>query len=220
MAAVVHIGITHGAGIVTDYYRLCQRETIGSGQIETGAIRAFGSLEDLLDGIIGSPENTHVIVCHGNPQQGLLTPFTANSPHNATGPMARVLADLVHALQSGTLPPFDPGLLNAASQMGIDALSALRLVGKLAQVSQRGVALHLRACNLGQNDSLAKGYKLAFGAQLLTAPQVRMMYVRINPARPNPGVSITQLGGQAPTTPRTRRRVFSVRWTWAFGNVS
>jgi hypothetical protein len=213
VTALVHIGITEGAAIVSDYYQMCQRETLGGGQIETGAIRTFGSLEGLLDGIIASPENTHVVVCHGNPQQGLLTPFTTGSPHNATGLMVGALTALVRALQSGTLPPFDPTLVNAASQMGIDPVSSLRLVGKLMQVSQRGIALHFRACNLGNSDSMARAYKAAFGAGVVTAPKVRMLYIRINPGRPGPGVSIVQLSNQSPTTPpgqgiETRRRVF------------
>jgi hypothetical protein len=206
--APVHNGLAGaGAAIADDYYRFSQRETFGPGQIETEATaRAFTTLGELLDHIIASAETTHVIVNHGNPSQGLLIRFTTGSPHNATGPVAATLGNLV---VQGTLPsPFDPRLLNLAAQMGVDVFAVLQLLGRFVQVAQRRPILHFRGCNLGGDTTMLQGYKLAFGAAMITAPNCRMFYLRIRPRRTPTGTTIAQLAGQAPTTPNTRRRRF------------
>jgi hypothetical protein len=206
--APVHNGLAGGgAAIASDYYRFGQRETVGPGQIDTQATtQAFTTLEELLDHMIASAETTHVIVNHGNPSQGLLIRFTATSPHNATGPVAAALGDLVvHGIPPN---PFDPRLANLAAQMGVDVFAVLQLLGKLSQVAQRNPLLHFRGCNLGGDTTMLQGYKLAFGAALITAPNCRMFYLRLRPRRTPSGTTIAQLAGQAPTTPNTRRRRF------------
>ncbi|CQR60222.1 hypothetical protein [Streptomyces leeuwenhoekii] len=209
--APVHIGVP--SNIIEDYYRFSQRETIGPAQIETGAIRAFATLEGLVDGILASTDSTHVVVCHGNPEQGLLIPFMPGSPHNATGPMAEALADLAKKVAQGQPPlVIDPKLVDAAAKMGVDPAAALRLIGKFALLhSPFGPSrtLHFRACNFGQNNTMLAGYKLLFHTVMVTAPTCRMFYLRIPPGRPGASSpSIPQLAGQQPTTPRTRRRMF------------
>ncbi|MEV6396997.1 hypothetical protein AB0M39_19790 [Streptomyces sp. NPDC051907] len=209
--ADVHIGVE--SRLIDDYYRFSQRETVGPAQIETGVTRSFRSLEGLVDGLLASSESTHVVVCHGNPDLGLLVPFTQNSPHNATGLLAGALVDLVNAMAHGTLPPFppDPRLLDAGARMGVDTATVLRLLGKLLLLRTTPPlrrVIHFRACNFGRRTSMLAGYKLLFDAALVTGPTCRMLYVEVLPGPPRPGASIQQLGGQAPTTQRTRRRVF------------
>lgn len=208
--AAVHQGVP--SAVIEDYYRFGQRETVGPTQIETGTAQPFASFEGLADGILASAETTHVVICHGNPQQGLLTPFTAQSPHNATGEMVAALAALAQRMAQGIPPPLtDPALLDAASKMGVDGLAVLRLIGKFVQLALPfgpSRTLHFRACNFGQNTTMLAGYKLLFNAALVTAPTCRMFYVRVPPARPPAGASIPQLAAQAPATQRTRRRMF------------
>lgn len=208
-SAVVHIGLVGGAQIVNDFYQFSRLETVGPGQIETGVIRTFSTLEGLVDGILASGQQVHVVVNHGNPQQGLLIRFTSTSPHNATGPMANALGELVNALAQGTLPPLDFRLLDAAAKMGVDPAMALQLLGRFVQLRQQQRMLHFRGCNLGQNTSMLHGYKLMFNASVITAPTTRMFYIRVHPRRPPAGTSIGQLAGQRPSTPTTRRRLFA-----------
>jgi hypothetical protein len=205
-----HNGLTgSGAAIVNDYYRLGGRETIGPAQIPTESTTvAFTTLEELLDHILASPEQTHIVVNHGSPTQGLLIRFTANSPHNATGLVVQALVELVDALAAGVLPPFDRRVADLAAKMGVDAFAALQLIGKFLQVQQRKPILHFRGCNLGGNVAMLNGYKLVFGAEMITAPNCRMFYLRVIPRRPPAGSSIAQLAGQQPATSNTRRRLF------------
>lgn len=207
--APVHSGILGGSLIVNDYYRFSQLETIGPAQIETeSTTRSFSTLDELLDHILATAEQTHIVVNHGSPTQGLLIRFSPNSPYNATGLVAQALANLVDALVQGTLPPFDGRLLNVALQMGVSPPEALLLLEKFVRVRQRNPILHFRGCNLGGNTAMLNFYKLLFGAALITAPNCRMFYLRIRPRRPASGTSIAQLAVQAPSTANTRRRLF------------
>ncbi|WP_162907063.1 hypothetical protein [Allorhizocola rhizosphaerae] len=122
--------------------------------------------------------------------------------------MVHALADLVKALAQGTLPAFDPRVADAASKMGVDPLAAIALVGKFLQLRQQSRVVHFRGCNLGRDATMLNGYKLLFNASLITAPTCRMFYIRARPRRTPAGTSIAQLGGRAPTTANTRRRVF------------
>jgi hypothetical protein len=208
MSAPVHVGISGGSGIVNDFYRLSARESIGPALIETETnTRAFTTLEELVDHLAASNEQTHVIVNHGSPTQGLLIKFTANSPHNATGLVAQALSALVAAQAAGTLPIFDPALVNVAAQMGITPFETVQLLAKLVPLRSRNLLLHFRGCNLGGNTSLLNGYKLLFGAVVITAPNCRMFYLRIRPAA-RAAASILAMENQPPSTTNTRRRVF------------
>ncbi len=210
MGAAVHIGpIGGGEPIVADFYRHCQRETVGPGQIETDATaRTYSTLEGLLDGILASGASTHVIVNHGSPDQGLLIRFTSTSPHNATGPIVSALAALTDALAQGTLSPFDPRVVDAAARMAVDPLTAMNLISRFAQVRARRPVVHFRGCNLGRDTTMLRGYKAVLGAPMVTAPAARMFYLRIRPRRPPAGTSIPQLAGRPPSAPGTRRRMF------------
>lgn len=210
--APVHIGVP--SNVIEDYYRFSQRETVGPTQIATGTTRRFATLEALVDRILASAEMTHVVVCHGNPQQGLLIPFIRpDSPNNATGPMAKALAEMAKKVAQGR-PPLvkDPKLVDAAAKMGVAPPAALRLIGKFALLHlpfSRSRTIHFRACNFGQNNTILADYKSLFNAAMVTAPACRMFYLRIRPGRPAArSPSIAQRAAQQPTTPRTRRRTF------------
>ncbi|PED29439.1 hypothetical protein [Bacillus cereus] len=218
--APVHSGILGGSLIVNDYYRFSQLETIGPAQIETeSTTRSFSTLDELLDHILATAEQTHIVVNHGSPTQGLLIRFSPNSPYNATGLVAQALANLVDALVQGTLPPFDGRLLNVALQMGVSPPEALLLLEKFVRVRQRNPILHFRGCNLGGNTAMLYFYKLLFGAALITAPNCRMFYLRIRPRRPASGTSIAQLAVQAPSTANTRRRLFQAPGVSSMGQL-
>jgi hypothetical protein len=199
--------IGKGIPTVKDFYGGCTLEVIGPGSIKISAVDAFTTLGDLCDKMLARAEGSFVIVNHGNPDQGLIVKFTATSPHNATGLMIDDLASLSKV--AGSLRSSDPRVIDAAAKMGVTAEDALQLIKKLAQLHAKQRLLFFRGCNIGKNPTMLASYKAAFGAAGAQAPNCRMFYLRINPARPPRGQTMAGLSKSKPLTPKTRRRTFT-----------
>ena len=206
--APVLIGpIGTGISVAQDFYRGCPLESMGPGSIPTGAVDTFSNLEDLCDKMLASSESTFVIVNHGNPQRGLILPFTANSPYTATGLIIDDLKTMANAISS--LGSGDQRVIDAASKMGVQVADALRLIGKLAQLHAKQRVLFFRGCNLGADTKMLGSYRDAFGAAAAQAPNCRMFYLRIVPHKPARRQSIGGLSAGRPVTANTRRRTFT-----------
>jgi hypothetical protein len=216
--AVVHNGLDDGANIVNDYYLFAHRDTDARrGHIETeAATRAFRTLDDLLDHILETPDQTHVIVAHGSPEQGLLIRFRRTSKLDATGPVLGGIADLVDAFAQATRPLSDDKLNKVASATGLSPFEVRELVAKFARVQERKPILHFRGCNLGRNTGTLADLKRVFGAVRITAPNCRMLYIRINP-RAQSADSIARLAAHGNPDPKTRRRSFQPPSTSSVG---
>jgi hypothetical protein len=180
---------------------------MGPGSIPTGAVDTYSNLEDLCDKLLASSENMFVIVNHGNPQRGLIIPFTANTSASATGLIIDDLATMANAISS--LSSGDNRVIDAASKMGVQVTDALRLIVKLARLQAKQRVLFLRGCNLGANLTMLSSYRAAFGAAAVQAPNCRMFYLRIRPHKPARRQSIGGLSAGIPATANTRRRTFT-----------
>jgi hypothetical protein len=203
--AIALIGPIGNATLVQDFYRGCPFEVIGPGVIPVTTTDTYKTLEELIDLMLAKNDDVIVIVNHGNPSDGLLMPFTAKSQFTATG---GVIGNLTTLAGSSGLSVTDPGLVNAASLMGIPAADALKLVQKLAQLWAKKRQIFVRGCNIGQTLSLLTDYRNAFGAVALQAPNCRMFYLRIRPHKPRKGQTIAGLAAATPAA-NTRRRQFT-----------
>jgi len=101
--------------IIRTFYQRCGEETLGPARVPTGGIVDYTTLEDLLDILIASDLPAFIVVSHGHPEHGLLMKFTKGSPHDATGLVIDVLADLADASQRGTLDESGNRVTNGCS---------------------------------------------------------------------------------------------------------
>jgi hypothetical protein len=125
-AAVLIGPIGRKISLVQDFYRGCMLEVIGPGSVRTGAVETYSTLEDLCDKMLVHDETLFVIVNHGNPDKGLILPFTAKASHNATGLIIGDLAAMSKVAAS--LRSSDARVIDAASKMGVQRDDALRLI--------------------------------------------------------------------------------------------
>jgi hypothetical protein len=195
--------------IIRTFYQRCGEETLGPGRVPTGGIVDYTTLEDLLDILIAKDLPAFIVVSHGHPEHGLLMKFTKGSPHDATGLVIDVLADLADASQRGTLDEGGNRVTNVAAQMGIKPAAAMGLITKMIQLRAKKRMVHIRGCNLGANRDLLTSYKRAWGLAGITAPNCRNIYSGINTTKPPSGVTVDELGERRPKKPKTRRRLFT-----------
>lgn len=206
--AMVHIGPFKDSreNIIVDYYNYCRLETIDvNPRIETGEIRRYRTLEELIGAIAASPQDTHIIVNHGDVDSGLIVPFTRETSVNSTGREAGSLANL--ARLPGPLTETSYGVVVSAQQMAVKPKVALRLIDAVKSLLDRPRVIHLRGCNMGGNLDLLERYKRLFNAQKITAPSVRMFYLRVDPkmlGNKTIEVRATEALGE-----KTRRRLFT-----------
>ena len=210
--AAVHVGnvgTPQRREIIHDFYQRCGRETIGPAQVKTGEIQNFTTLEELVDHLLEGDEFIQIVVNHGNPEHGLLIPFTRESPYNATGGVIAQMASLAVEYQRGCPVKDPPGVVDLASKMGVRPAVAVRLLEKLGALIYKEMILEIRGCNIGKSQYLLRAYKKVFSAKAFTAPKCRMFYLRIVPHRPPHGVSMAALTARRPALPGSRRRSFS-----------
>jgi hypothetical protein len=206
-AAVLIGPIDRGIPVVRDFYRGCPSEVVGPGSVLIGTVDTFTNLEDLCDKILARDETLFVIVNHGNPDRGLILPFTAKSPANitATGLIIHDLAAMSNAVPS--IGSNDARVIDAASKMGVSVADALRLISKLPQLHNKQRILFFRGCNIGKDLTMLADYRDAFGAAAAQAPNCRMFYLRIKPHTPSRGQTVAGLSRGRPVA-GTRRRSF------------
>src|SRR5262249_48926849 len=87
--------------IIHEFYKQCGYEIAGWFQVTARKPKRVNSLEDIVDGMLASDAWVQLIVCHGNPDRGLLIPLTKDSKFNSTGAVIDDLAVL--AENSGSL---------------------------------------------------------------------------------------------------------------------
>lgn len=111
--AGVQIGPLGNRGrFVDEYYNKCGLETIGPGQIRTGGLRHYSTLEELIDVLQARSEFHQVIVNHGNRVKGLILPFAKGSPFDGTGNVVGVLSILAEIVRNrAILTPLVSGLM-------------------------------------------------------------------------------------------------------------
>lgn len=199
------------------FYTGCPFErALGPFWITIEARASYATLERLFELLIAEPRNQVVIVNHasvepvkgGAGKTGLLLPFAAGSTADATGPMIGTLGEL--AKRADSLTKDDPHVIDAASMMKVSPATALRLVGKLAQVRQKTRRwIHIRGCHLGEDQDLAREYKIALNAAVLTAVRCRMLYLYVAPSRYSMA-ELAALSAATPTDPKIRRRTFAL----------
>jgi hypothetical protein len=193
-----------------DYYANCGLESIGPGQIAVAGIRHYTTFEGLIDILLTRVEFHQVIVNHGDPEQGLLVPFSKESPVHATALAIGDLSGLADRAQSGPLDPNNAVtkvmLDGAAKDMRVGRDVVLRIVNKLRELRKKAFVVHFRACNM-DDPVLVEEYKRAFGAKMVTYHPVRVLFLPINPSRMQPGYTIDQYR-QVTNLPWDRARVF------------
>jgi hypothetical protein len=203
------IGHMHGNEIIADYYRNCGLETIGAGQIPTHGPRFYATLEELIDILQSRPEVHQVIVNHGNPDDGLLIPFSRETHYFQTGNIMYMLSGLADMAERGEIDPNDPKakvLLGVASDMRVSRAVVIRVVRKLVALRKKQLILHFRACNL-TDPVMVGSYKKAFGARAITYHGCRLLYLRIRPQQIKAGHTIAELEAK-PITRAIRHRTF------------
>lgn len=170
-------------------------------------------MEDLVDALSAGGSagfQLHVVVCHGNPTDGLLMPFTRHSPkaYTSTGLVMSAIADQVQRLRHGQTID-EPVLADLSSKMGL-ATTPQAVSGLVQKMSTLPPSiLEIRGCHLGENGpSVLLDYKRAFNALSVSAPTCRMFYVRVRPHKPAHHASMAQVAAASPPA-NTRRRAFT-----------
>ncbi|NIJ51145.1 hypothetical protein [Dyadobacter arcticus] len=219
--AVVHVAAN--MQLAAEYYQRCGFDVMGPGRISTGLTINFNNLEELLDNMISRTEMIQLIVCHGSDVNGLLTPFARGSNFTATGGVITDLARLAknsipHLANNSHLPSDTFAVVDVASKMGVRPEVAIRLAEKLVGVQKKKLIVFVRGCNIGANQQMLRDYKAAFGAQMVTAPNCRMFFLRIRPHLPSTRLRQTMATLQAgsATTAKTRRKFFKQPSTSGF----
>ncbi len=182
---VGHIGpLGSKSKIVSDYYNLCGLETIGPAQIDVGSPKSYATFEGLIDSLIAANGFQHVIVNHGDESVGLLVPFCPESSLRKTGLVIGALAELADKAEKGPLNSNDPDTKLFTAKVMNDAKVSQaivsRIVQKLLKLRKKETAIHFRACNF-KHDFLARHYKRAFGARIITFHSTRLLFLRIAP---------------------------------------
>jgi hypothetical protein len=104
--AGVQIGPLGNRGrFVAEYYNKCGLETIGPGQITTGGLQHYSTLEGLIDVLLARPEFNQVIVNHGDRARGLILLFAKGSPFDGTGDVVGTLSILADRAEQADLDP-------------------------------------------------------------------------------------------------------------------
>ncbi len=175
--------------IVADYYHKCALETVGPGQVRTVGLRYYATLEELIDTLQARSESQQVVVNHGDPERGLLMPFSKETPYEETGKQIAKLSGLADILEKGNIDPNDTGmdnqtriLLGAADYMNVAPAVVLRVARKLVALRKKNLVLHLRACHL-EDAAMLVAYKSAFGAQLISYHPCRLLFLKMTPQR-------------------------------------
>ncbi len=205
----VQIAHMQRSEIIASYYQNCGLETIGAGQIRTGGIRRYATLEELIDILLARTEPQQVIVNHGNPEEGLLIPFSRETNYRSTGQIMYLLSGLADMAELGAINQNDPKakvLLGVAGDMRVSRAVVLRVVSKLVALRKKQLILHFRACNLTDSDMILT-YKKAFGARMITYHGCRLLYLRVRPQQIKAGHTIAELEDK-PITPKVRHRTF------------
>jgi hypothetical protein len=196
--------------VVTDFYARTNHERIDAGWVRVSSAKRFAHFEQLIDNLIQSSGPAQVVVSHGRGLDGLLVRFNARARHTASGRVIYDLARLAGTAADKKLKQTDSEVVSAAQKMGTTAAATVQLATKLAQLQKKKtISVEIRGCNIGTEPNVMRGYKKAFGARRLTAPNCRMFFVDIIPARPPGGRTMDSLKNGTPSTPRTRRRFFS-----------
>jgi hypothetical protein len=194
--------------IVSDYYRLCGLENIGPGQIEIGSLRSYTTFEGLIDTLLANSEFHQVIVNHGDESVGLLVQLCQESSLRQTGLVIGALAELADLAEKGPLNPNDTDTKLFLGKVMRDAgvLQAVvnRIVQKLVKLRKKSLAIHFRACNF-KHDFLARHYKRAFGARIVTFHGTRLLFLRIVPQQFTAGHTVD---GELATHPSDATRRF------------
>lgn len=173
--------------IVNDYYNLCGFETIGPGQLTTSAPQPFTTFEGLVDALTLKGESHQVVVCHGNPDDGLLVPLAPGTGFSNTAQVIGDLAALADRQQEGKGDPNDSinkVLIDGVAQDArVPRSTVQRLVTKLVALRRKGLlAVHFRACNLSDGEVVRK-YRRAFGARMVTHHGCRLLFLRVAPEK-------------------------------------
>ncbi|MEW6127934.1 MAG: hypothetical protein AB1757_12920 [Acidobacteriota bacterium] len=205
---VVFIGNLQRTDLIKEFYQKCGLETTKSGKIGVGDIVSFTDLEDLISKMLKRSESTHILISHGNINNGLLIKFGKSSQFNATGLIIKELSALADLAQKTIFGTQTPAVVNLASMMGLKAEAVINLAKNIADLRLKKIRLEIRGCNVGANPTLLQAYKTAFNASSVTAPSARMFYLRIAPHKPRAGKTMGGLTAESPTTSRTRRRNF------------
>lgn len=162
----------------------------------------------MIDSLIAATEFQHVIVNHGDESVGLLVKFCPESNLRQTGLVIGGLAELADRAEKG---PLDPNDLDTKLFLGkvmkdaqVSQAVVFRIVQKLLKLRKKGHVIHFRACNF-KFDFLARQYKRAFGARLITFHGSRLLFLRIAPQQFKPGNTVD---GQLATNPSDATRRF------------
>ena len=208
--AGVQIGPQDNRGrFIADYYTKCGLETIGPGQITTGGIQHFSTLEDLIDVLQGRPEVHQVIVNHGNPDSGLLLPLVKESSYNRTGLLVGPLSNLADLAAKGEIDPTGPDAdmyQDVAKTLHVQMPVVVRLLRKIVAVRKTKRILHFRACNL-QSAGMLQDYKAFFAAVTITYHSCRLLFIPFKPDQVKPGRSVAEFNSDK-NTAKARLRTF------------
>jgi|ERR1051326_3248536 hypothetical protein len=187
--AEVYIAKMANSSIIHEFYNQCGYEIAYQFQVKARTPRTVTSLEDVVDGMMSSDAWVQLIVCHGDPDRGLLIPLTRDSRFNSTGVVMSDLAVLAEASDLDSNSSFYEGRLKFVQDtMGIRRDPLMRFIRKLVQLKQTKYfknIVEIRGCNLAANgkESL-QYYRRALGTHMLSAPKCRQLYLPINPENP------------------------------------
>lgn len=196
--------------LVTGYYQNCGLETIGPARVSTRDLRSYTTFEGMIDLLLTRTEIQQVIVNHGNPTEGLLAPWCAETKSKDTAGNIEFFSKVADALEHGTANKnnndFQDSVDTLKFILGVSEQVVLRIAGKLVKVRKKLLILHFRACNLTQQAALL--YKRGFGARMVTFHPVRLLFLHVKPVQFAPGHSPSEFPF-ANNTARDRARVFN-----------
>jgi hypothetical protein len=170
--------------VISNYYNNCGLETIGPGQVVTGPIGYFSTLEELIDLLLARPEFQQVIANHGHLATGLSVPCAKETNFQETGLIIGALSDLADMEEGHPPDPtFDEKktLHQLTKLMRVTEAVVFRIVHKLVALRKKPMVLHFRACHL--DTFYATKYKKAFGALMTTYhSSCSIVYALLRPA--------------------------------------
>ncbi len=155
--------------------------------LQADNIKTFRNFGELIDNLIASTHNYHIVATHGTETRGFLFPFQSQMPSQPGQAMGK-LAKLADRLEKNKGKETNFGFRRSI-QSDLDTLKRLMNVAtdsdvldftsKLIALRKRKVIIYVRGCNVGKNLKLVRDYRAALGCPRLFVPKCSNGFVRI-----------------------------------------
>ncbi|HET9956271.1 MAG TPA: hypothetical protein VFQ61_17305 [Polyangiaceae bacterium] len=171
--------------IVTEYYNRAKHEPTRAGDLPISRVDVFANtFKSLCDLILAKRPTDVVVVAHGTPDLGLIMPI-APATNVSTGYAMPDLVKLVNEVESAGSNKVDSDRVSGmANDWGISEASALGLARTCAKIRKeisKSLRVHIRGCDIGAKAQHLRAMQRVFNAELVSAPDCAMFYVRVQP---------------------------------------